>query len=56
MKKVMGTNREVKSVTIFLYDSGLGKTKPKQAFRSTWNAFKKLLWKFFKNLAEFSAV
>jgi len=27
-----------------------GKTKPKQAFRSTQNSFKKFPWNFFKNL------
>ena len=33
----------------------LGKTKPKQAFKSTQNTFKKLLWNFFLNyLMEFS--
>ena len=33
----------------------LGKTKPKKAFRSTQNAFSKLLWNFKNYLAEFSA-
>jgi len=33
----------LKSVTIFLDNDWLGKTKPKQAFRSTLHAFKKLL-------------
>jgi len=28
----------------------LGKTKPKQAFRSTQNAFKKLPWNFNKKI------
>jgi len=33
----------------------LGKTKPQKAFRSTRNAFKKLLWNFkFFYLTEFS--
>ena len=34
----------------------LGKTKPKQAFRSIRNTFKKLPWNFFKKiyLTEFS--
>jgi len=33
----------------------LGKTKPKKAFRLTWNAFKKLLWNLKKiNLTKFS--
>jgi len=39
----MGANHELNSVTIFLDDDGVGKTKPKQVFRSTWNTFKKLL-------------
>ena len=32
----------------------LGKTKPKQAFRSTRNTFNKLLWNLNKKLTEFS--
>jgi len=37
---------KVKPATIFLDDDGAVKTKPKQAFRSTWNTFNKLLQNF----------
>jgi len=49
VKKAMGTNHDLKSVTIFLDDYGAILAKPKQAFRSTQNAFKKLLWNLKKN-------
>jgi len=50
-KKVMGVNHEVNSPKInenFSRWQWLGKTDPKQAFILTQNAFKKLLWDFWK--------
>jgi len=42
-KESYGTNHEVNSVTIFLDDDGAALVMPKQTFRLTQNAFKKLI-------------